>query len=209
MSEDLPDPPSKLELERRRVPLERKISLKFKEFRGFITEYSENISLGGMFIRTSSPKPPGTIFDFELTLADDFKLVQGIGEVVWIRQTDEASERPSGMGVRFLDLSPESRKLIQRMVDEQVARGGRPFELEPPGFPPPPVRAPAGAITPPRSMSSAVFHPTAAPVAPLPARERWASPGSSPSRAPAPLVRPRPQPAPEPPPPATPPEPLE
>jgi len=34
------DPPSKVDLERRRVPLERKISLKFKEFRGFITEYS-------------------------------------------------------------------------------------------------------------------------------------------------------------------------
>ena len=57
------DPASKVDLERRRVPLERKISLKFKEFRGFITEYSQNLSMGGMFIRTTSPKPVGTIFD--------------------------------------------------------------------------------------------------------------------------------------------------
>src|SRR3954451_13631550 len=101
MSEDLPDPPSKLELERRRVPLERKISLKFKEFRGFITEYSENISLGGMFIRTSATKPLGTIFDSELSLTDDCRLVQGIGEVVWARPGDDTEERPGGMGIRF------------------------------------------------------------------------------------------------------------
>ncbi len=140
MSPDPNDPSSKMDLERRRVPLERKISLKFKEFRGFITEYSQNLSMGGMFIRTTSPKPVGTIFDFELSLTDDFKLVQGIGEVIWVREADDGPERPSGMGVRFLDLSSESRRLIQRIVEEQVAHGGTPFELEPPGFPPPPLR---------------------------------------------------------------------
>ncbi|HEV8241392.1 MAG TPA: TIGR02266 family protein, partial [Thermoanaerobaculia bacterium] len=156
------------DLERRRVPLERKISLKFKEFRGFITEYSANLSMGGMFIRTTSPKPIGTIFDFELSLTDDFKLVQGIGEVLWVRDADDGPERPSGMGVRFLDLSSESRRLIQRIVEEQVAHGGTPFELEPPGFPPPPLRT-----TPPPSQGrqgaqSTLFHATAAPLAPSP-----------------------------------------
>src|SRR4029078_11710829 len=118
------DPPSKVDLERRRVPLERKISLKFKEFRGFITEYSQNLSMGGMFIRTTSPKPVGTIFDFELSLTDDFKGVQGIGEVIWVRTADEGPERPSGMGVRFLDLSSQSSRPIQRIVDEQAAHRG-------------------------------------------------------------------------------------
>src|SRR5262245_9563799 len=98
MSSDPNDVSSKVDLERRRVPLERKISLKFKEFRGFITEVSSNLSLGGMFIRTTAPKPVGTIFDFELSLTDDFKLVQGIGEVLWIREVDDGPERPRGMG---------------------------------------------------------------------------------------------------------------
>ncbi len=40
-----------------RVDLQRKVSLKFKELQGFITEYSENLSIGGMFIRTVSPRP--------------------------------------------------------------------------------------------------------------------------------------------------------
>src|ERR1044072_4912981 len=131
MSPDPTNPPSKFARERARVPLERKISLKFKEFRGFITEYSQNLSMGGMFIRTTSPKPVGTIFDFELSLTDDFKLVQGIGEVLWVRDVDDGPERPSGMGVRFLDLSSESRRLIQRIVEEQVADGGSPSEAQP------------------------------------------------------------------------------
>jgi uncharacterized protein (TIGR02266 family) len=171
MSPD-PDTPSKTDLERQRVPLERKISLKFKEFRGFITEYSSNLSLGGMFIRTTSPKPIGTIFDFELSLTDDFKLVQGIGEVMWIRADEGGPERPAGMGVRFLDLSPDSRKLIQRIVDEHVEHGGVPFELEAPTFPPPARPAPPAAPTAgPRTVATPppVFHATAAPmVAPAP-----------------------------------------
>lgn len=215
MSADPNDPSSKVDLERRRVPLERKISLKFKEFRGFITEYSQNLSMGGMFIRTSDPKPVGTIFDFELSLTDDFKLVQGIGEVIWVRATDDGPERPSGMGVRFLDLSSESRRLIQRIVEEQVAHGGTPFELEPPGFPPPPLRQTPTAPRPKPGTTGAqstLFHPTAAPVTavpPLPARTPpAASPAPPRPAAPKPPAAPAAPSTPSPPPVVAPPSPL-
>jgi uncharacterized protein (TIGR02266 family) len=112
------------ELRKRRVPLQRKISLKFKEFRGFITEHSANISMGGMFIRTDTPQPPGTIFDFEFTLGDGYTLIHGIGEVVWVREADEGPDRPPGMGVRFLNLDPESRQLVDRIVLERLRREG-------------------------------------------------------------------------------------
>lgn len=194
----------KLDLERQRVPLERKISLKFKEFRGFITEYSDNLSLGGMFIRTTSPKPAGTIFDFELSLTDDFKLVQGIGEVVWIREQDAGPERPAGMGVRFLDLSPESRKLIERIVDEHVQHGGTPFELEKPQFPPPlrpatPAEAPRPAPAAPTGAPS-MFHATAAPMSapPPPRRAAAGSPGPAPTAETRPAAAPPPPLAPAP-----------
>ena len=172
------DPPSQADIERRRVPLERKVSLKFKEFRGFIIEISHNVSLGGMFIATASPKPPGTIFDFELSLTDDFKLVQGIGEVVWVREADAGPGHPPGMGVRFLDLSPESRRLVQRIVEEHVGRGGVAFDLEPAPFPPPPLRT--SQQQPRLGPPLPVFHPTAAPMAPPPPAT------SRPSRPPAP-----------------------
>lgn len=105
----------------KRADLKRKVSLKFKEFRGFLAEYSKNISAGGMFIRTEEPQPPGSRFDFELTLDEDYTLIHGLGEVVWVRSRDEGPERPAGMGVRFLDLDEKSRDLIDRIVAERLA----------------------------------------------------------------------------------------
>ncbi|HVS03764.1 MAG TPA: TIGR02266 family protein, partial [Thermoanaerobaculia bacterium] len=101
--------PQSADRQRTRVPLEGKVSLVFKELRGFLDQYAGNISLGGMFLRTANPQPPGTVFHFELALADGTGLLQGIGEVVWMREQDEAVERPAGMGIRFRQLDPQSR----------------------------------------------------------------------------------------------------
>lgn len=114
----------------RRIPVRRKVSLKFKDLKGFVTELSENISMGGMFIRTERPQAPGTVFDFELVLDREGPLIQGIGEVVWHRPEDDGPDRPAGMGVRFLELAPGGRALIYKMVDEHIRSGGDPFSLE-------------------------------------------------------------------------------
>jgi uncharacterized protein (TIGR02266 family) len=102
-----------------RVELRRGVSLKFKEFQGFVNETLENISAGGMFIRTTTPPPVGTVFDFELVLEDDARPVHGLGEVVWAREEDDRFDRPAGMGVRFLSLEPESRERIDRLLAER------------------------------------------------------------------------------------------
>lgn len=116
-------------LESRRVPLERKVILKFHHFGGFFIEYSANISLTGMFIKTRSPKPEGSVFIFEVWLGDEYKLVHGLGEVVWLRETDDGPGRPAGMGVRFLKIDAESRGVIERVVAEHVQKGGEIFDL--------------------------------------------------------------------------------
>jgi len=123
-----------------RIRLERKVSLKFKDLEGFVTELSENISMGGMFLRTADPPPPGTLFDFELNLEEEGPLIQGIAEVVWIREQTEGPRHPAGMGVRFLELAPGSRALIYQVVDEHIVAGGEPFELDraAPAVPPEP-----------------------------------------------------------------------
>ena len=113
-----------------RVPIETRVHLEFEKFSGFITEYSSNISEGGIFIRTNDPKPLGTVLSFEFKLADNFKLIQGLGEVVWARTEDLSPERPAGMGIRFVDIDPQSRELISTMVHNYVKRGGEPFQLE-------------------------------------------------------------------------------
>jgi uncharacterized protein (TIGR02266 family) len=123
----------------RRVPLETRVQFKFDRFDGFISEYSANISPGGMYIRTRAPQPPGTVLDFAFRLGDGFELIRGRGEVVWNRTEDEGASRPAGMGLRFLELSEGSKELIYRIVDQHILQGGTPFDVtqRPPEVPAP------------------------------------------------------------------------
>lgn len=130
----------------RRVPLETRVQFKFDRFSGFVSEYSANISPGGLFLRTRAPQPQGTVLDLEFRLGDGFELIKGRGEVVWNRLEDDGPLRPAGMGVRFLELAPGSKELIYRIVDEHIAQGGTPFDLT--MRPPDPVPAAAPSVAP-------------------------------------------------------------
>jgi molecular chaperone DnaK len=195
---------SNLPRDQTRVPLAHRIQLKFDRFSGFINEYFSNISPGGIFIRTDTPELPGQLLDFEFRLGDGYELIRGRGEVVWARERGEGPERPPGMGVRFLELSPGSKDLIYKIVDDYVAHGGKPFDPTPPppaagpeaGAPEPageerapmPEARPAGAaaaqpalpetpepLRPPASVSGAPLPPSAA-GAPPPGLPRPAAP---------------------------------
>jgi molecular chaperone DnaK len=135
----------------RRVPLETRVQFKFDRFDGFISEYSSNVSPGGLFLRTRAPQPPGTVLDFEFRLGDGFELIRGRGEVVWNRLEDEEPARPAGMGLRFLELSEGSKDLIYRIVDQHVMQGGTPFDVtQRPPDPGPLSTPPRGAAPGPR-----------------------------------------------------------
>jgi type IV pilus assembly protein PilZ len=117
-------------LESRRVPLEREVVLEFEQFASFIREYSANISLGGMFIKTEKPHLPEREFRFEIRLADDAPLIAGLAKVLWVREVADGADRPAGMGVGFLKLEDKGLGLIEQIVREHTARGGRPFHFE-------------------------------------------------------------------------------
>ena len=83
----------------------------------FIEHHSHDVSRGGMYIKTPQPFPPGTLLKFEVKIGADQRLMQGVGRVVWRRQSDEATEsHPSGMGVKFIKLDEESKALIGQLV---------------------------------------------------------------------------------------------
>jgi molecular chaperone DnaK len=151
----------------RRVPLETRVQFKFDRFSGFLSDFSANVSPGGLFIRTRTPQPAGTVLEFEFRLGDGFELIRGRGEVVWIRAEDEGAARPAGMGLRFLELSQGSKELIYRIVDHHIQQGGTPFDVTqgpPDPIPPPPVSAPLPALPPLRFDPS----PTPPPSPPSP-----------------------------------------
>jgi len=86
----------------------------------FIEHHSYDVSRGGMFIKTPSPFPPGTLLKFEVKIAADQKVIQGVGRVVWKRDNEtQADIRPAGMGVKFIKIDDGSRKVIDSLVESR------------------------------------------------------------------------------------------
>ena len=130
MSDTPHNAPELVKLEAKRIPVDSQVVLKFDHFGGFFIDYAANLSLKGIFIKTDDPKPAGSIFIFEIWLGDERRLVHGIGEVVWVRRSEEGINRPAGMGIRYLKLDEESRQVIHRIIEEQLAKGGEVFDFD-------------------------------------------------------------------------------
>ena len=63
----------------------------------FIENHSYDVSKGGIFIKTPTPFPPGTLLKFEIRLAADQAVIAGVGRVVWKREPGlSTQERPGG-----------------------------------------------------------------------------------------------------------------
>ncbi len=121
-----------ISIESRRIALERMITLEFPHVGAYFAEYSSNLSMTGMFIRTDRIQPPGTKAAFEFSLADGSAMIRGIAEVVWVRARHESPDRPAGLGLRFVSLDKENRQLIRWVVEKRLREGGGSLELDEP-----------------------------------------------------------------------------
>lgn len=76
-----------------------------------------NLSVGGMFIATADPAPPGTevVLHFMLPGLSDPLSVRA--RVVWTRGQGTGPDTTIGMGVYFLDPKPSDAALIGMVVD--------------------------------------------------------------------------------------------
>ena len=79
--------------------------------------YARNISCGGLFIATVSPREPGDQFDLQITLPRTVGAVLACRcEVVWKRHFEQGGKFEPGMGLRFLDLSAASRAVLEDWI---------------------------------------------------------------------------------------------
>jgi type IV pilus assembly protein PilZ len=109
-----------------RVPLSLLIQYRFDTLEDFLSEYSTNISIGGMFIRTDKPKDEGTLVYLQFYLRDGAKLIEGLGRVVRVNPMDSAGdESAAGMGVEFVNFDEESMELIRQIVERNIAAAGK------------------------------------------------------------------------------------
>ena len=130
----------------KRTPIALKVRFKSATVSEFIDHYSQDISRGGIFIKSKSPMPVGTLLKFEFQLKDNSPLIQGVGRVVWKRDEDPAQpEQQTGMGIKFIKMDERSRMVLEKIVSGKP-EGPDAFEEQTAAAAsaaPPPAHAPA------------------------------------------------------------------
>jgi len=109
----------------KRAPVSLKVCFKSATVDEFIEQYSKDVSKGGIFIKSSQPMAVGTLLKFQFQLKDESQLIRGVGRVVWSRAEEDAgSERPSGMGIKFIKMDGDSKTMVDRIVDSNEGLPG-------------------------------------------------------------------------------------
>lgn len=120
MAEEPNDPGGDERRRHERVPLSLLVQYRLNSFEDFLAEYSADISVGGMFIRTDEPREEGAMIYLQFWLNDGSKLIEGLGKVVRVNPPGNP-EKPAGMGVEFVNFDDDSMAFITEIVGARRA----------------------------------------------------------------------------------------
>lgn len=83
----------------------------------FVTTLSDN----GLFVRTLDPHPKGSKHTVSFLLED--RIIRADAVALYAYGFEEGSHKEPGMGMKFLDLSPVDKDVIQDYIREKVSPG--------------------------------------------------------------------------------------
>ncbi|HUT53262.1 MAG TPA: TIGR02266 family protein [bacterium] len=96
----------------RRVPFVSKVTYVLTD--SFQYYYSQDLSLGGMFLETRKPFKVGTRLDLDFELPDTEARIRVKGEVVRIVPPDPLHrDQLPGMGITFTAVTPDSQSKLE------------------------------------------------------------------------------------------------
>ena len=102
---------------RREEPrVEVDVEVRYRTAQEFVSAYSQNISGGGISIRTAQPLPLNRGVHLRFTLPGIPHHFDVSGIVVWSNPGSDKSALPSGMGIKLVDLDAQSKQLIADFV---------------------------------------------------------------------------------------------
>lgn len=87
------------------------LKVSYDSYNEFITEYTKNVSKGGIFINTKRDHKINEIVDLSLIVPGIDRPFLIKGEVVHIK-IQNVPDEDAGVGVKFLEMDPESRKAL-------------------------------------------------------------------------------------------------
>lgn len=84
-----------------------------------LTDYSINLSTGGVFIETKLILPEDTNLTVKFKLPHTDTLIVAKARVAWVNSPESLKKAalPIGMGLQFLDLTPEGMNAIRTYLD--------------------------------------------------------------------------------------------
>jgi uncharacterized protein (TIGR02266 family) len=106
-----------------------RIHLEFEEHRCFLSEWASDLGEGGVFVSTEYLYPPGTPVVFQCLLGRKGPLLEGTGEVAWIKSPSEEDE-DTGLGLRIVTLTTPNQELLGRALAAVLEQGEESFDLE-------------------------------------------------------------------------------
>ena len=92
------------------------VKVDYRTVGSFITDYTRNISQGGIFIRTSLPLEIGERVRLRLTLPDGDAPFALDGVVKWVSTLRDRDKHPPGMGIEFVDFNDEVKAKLDALV---------------------------------------------------------------------------------------------
>ncbi len=118
-----------------------RVRLRYSDLETFIERFAPNVTRGGIFLASRQPRAEGEVFRFEVQLATGAVALAGEGKVIWVKAFDpNEPQKPHGMGVQFVQIDPDSRETLSRILQAKAN-----------------PRAPAPASSGPRTTGA---HPT-------------------------------------------------
>ena len=82
------------------------------------TEFATTISEGGIYLRTLFPRPKDSSTPLRILIRD--RSIRAKATVVYNRAMEGGFFREPGMGMRFVDISPEDRTFVRHFIKEQL-----------------------------------------------------------------------------------------
>lgn len=94
--------------------------VKMGDARRYFFGYAKNISHSGVFVQTISPKDVGEEFNIEFDIPKAEIHINCRARVIWNRRFSEKGSYEPGMGLKFVDLDPETARKVEQWVIKEV-----------------------------------------------------------------------------------------
>lgn len=101
--------------EQPRMP--KALSLKYANKKAVVDALTENASSRGLFVSTENPLEQGEHLQIELQLPGLEDPVKVKGQVIWTRAKTGETDKPSGMGVKFVEITKEDKQILKKYLN--------------------------------------------------------------------------------------------